>query len=169
MTFATIGLVRLGLVQLGFMACYLMLNHIYIHIRGAFNKFPDLFCTGIYNCCRLLNMQYVIAIHRKRWLTNLYDFRFKWTATAATGIHPTKAWLSQLVNFKNAICTWGHFRRTIGNKIMFYTWKKCHRNVWKASDCISTILHESSISFWVALEIQGRQGVYEGWWEVWEQ
>ena len=32
------------------------------------------------------------------------------------GIHPTKAWLSQQVNFKNAI--W-HFRRTICNKICF--------------------------------------------------
>ena len=38
-----------------------------------------------------------------RWLTNFYDFRFKRTATAAIGIHHTKAWLSQLVNFKNAI------------------------------------------------------------------
>ena len=38
-----------------------------------------------------------------RWLTNFYDFSFKWTATAAIGIHPTKAWLLQLVNFKNAI------------------------------------------------------------------
>ena len=27
--------------------------------------------------------------------------------------------------------------------------KKCHRNVWNASDCFSTILHESVISFWV--------------------
>ena len=45
-----------------------------------------------------------------------YDFRFKWTATAGIGIHPTKAWLSQLVNFKNAIWTWGHFRRMICNK-----------------------------------------------------
>ena len=35
-----------------------------------------------------------------RWLTNFYDFRFKSTATAAIGIHPTKAWLSQLVNLK---------------------------------------------------------------------
>ena len=26
------------------------------HIRGAFNKFPDLFCTGIYNCHRLLKI-----------------------------------------------------------------------------------------------------------------
>ena len=61
----------------------------------------------------------VIAIHLMRWLTNFYDFGFKWTATAAIGIHPTKAWLSQLVNFKNAIWTSGHFRRTICNKILF--------------------------------------------------
>ena len=38
-----------------------------------------------------------------RWLTNFHGFRFKWTATAAIGIHPTKACLSQRVNFKNAI------------------------------------------------------------------
>ena len=48
-------------------------------------------------------MQYVIAIHLMKWLTIVYDFRFKSTPTAAIGIHPTKAWLSQLVNFKNAI------------------------------------------------------------------
>ena len=53
-----------------------------------------------------------------RWLTNFYHFRFKWTATAAIGIHPTKALLSQLVNFKKAVWTWGHFRRTICNKIV---------------------------------------------------
>ena len=99
------------------------------------------------------------------WDDNFYDSRFKWTATAAFEIHPTKAWLSQLMNFINAI--W-HFRRTICNKILFETWKKCHRNIWNASDCFSTILHESSISFWVAQEIQGRQRVCEGW-EVWEE
>ena len=74
-----------------------------------------------------------------RWLTNFYDFRFKWTTTVAIGIHPTKAWLSQLVNFRNAIWTWG---RTICNKIRFKTWKKCHRNVWICSDCFWSILHE---------------------------
>ena len=61
-------------------------------------------------------------------MTNFYDFMFKSTATAAIGIHPTKAWLSKLVNFKNAIWTWGHFRRTICNKILFKIWKKGHRN-----------------------------------------
>ena len=35
-----------------------------------------------------------------RRLTNFYDFTFKGTATVAIGIHPTKVWLSQLVNFK---------------------------------------------------------------------
>ena len=47
------------------------------------------------------------------------DFRFKSTAIAGIVIHPTKTWLSQLMNFKNAIWTWGHFSRTICNKIMF--------------------------------------------------
>ena len=69
-------------------------------LRGAYDKFPDFFRMGIYNCCRLLKIHYVIAIHLMRWLTNFYDFSFKRRATAAIGIHPTKAWLSQLVNFK---------------------------------------------------------------------
>ena len=33
---------------------------------GAFNKFPDVFCTSIYNYRRLLKIQYVIAIHLMR-------------------------------------------------------------------------------------------------------
>ena len=89
---------------------------LHLDIRGEFDKFPDFFL----NCRRLLNIQYVIAIHLMRWLTNFYDFTFKWTATAAIGIYPTKAWLSPLVNFKHAIWTWG---RTICNKILFKTWK----------------------------------------------
>ena len=69
-----------------------------------------------------------------RWWTNFFDFRFKSTATAAIGIHPTKAWLSQLVNLKNANWTWGHFRRTICNKTLFCG-KKGHINVYNASNC----------------------------------
>ena len=42
-----------------------------------------------------MKIQYVIAIHLMRWLSDFYDFRFKWTATAAIEIHPTKTWLSQ--------------------------------------------------------------------------
>ena len=83
-----------------------------------------------------------------RRLTNFYDFRFTWTATSAIGIHPTKTWLSQLVNFKNAIWTWGHFRRTICNKI--------------ASDCFWSILHESSISFWDSRKAGSLWGIMRG-------
>ena len=56
----------------------------------------------------LLKIQNLIAIHLMRWLTNFYNFSFKSTATVAIGIHPPKVWLSQMVNFKNAIWTWGH-------------------------------------------------------------
>ena len=77
----------------------------------------------------LLKIQYVIAIHPMRWMTYFYDIRFKSTATAAIGIHFIKAWLSQLVNFKNPIWL---YRRTICNKILVKTRKKCHRSVWTA-------------------------------------
>ena len=73
-----------------------------------------------------------------RWLTNFYDFRFKWTATAGIGIHPTKAWLSQLGSFKNAIWTWGHFRRTICNKISVLNLKK--KMPQKRMECFRLLL-----------------------------
>ena len=41
-----------------------------VHIRGAYDKFPDFFRMGIYNCRRLLKIHYVIAIHL---MTNFYD------------------------------------------------------------------------------------------------
>ena len=84
------------------------------------------FCTGIQNCSRLLKIQHVIAIYLMRWLANFYDFTFKWTATAKIGIHPTKAWSSQLVNFKNAICILEE-RNAI--KFCFKLWKNAMR--WK--------------------------------------
>ena len=88
-----------------------------LYIRGAFNKIPDFFVKAFKIVVDSWKFT-VIAIHLMRWLTNFHDFRFKWTATAAIGIHSTKAWLSQLVNFKNAIWTWGYLRRTICNKIV---------------------------------------------------
>ena len=38
-------------------------GYFYLDIRGKFNMFPDFFCTVIWNYCRLLKIQYVIAIH----------------------------------------------------------------------------------------------------------
>ena len=79
-----------------------------------------------------MKIPYAIAIHLIRWLTNFHDFRLKGIATEGIGIHTTIAWLSQLVNFKNAIWKWGHLRKTIWNKFCFKLGKKwCHRNVWK--------------------------------------
>ena len=71
-----------------------------------------------------------------RWLTNFYNFTFKLTATAAIEIHPTKAWLSQLVNFKNAIRTQGHVRRTIFNKFCF----KLGKMPQKRMECFRLLL-----------------------------
>ena len=35
-------------------------------LRGTFNKFPDFFCTAIYNSRRLLRIHCVIAVHLMR-------------------------------------------------------------------------------------------------------
>ena len=67
-------------------------------------------------------------------MTNFYDFSYKWTATAAIGIHPTKAWFSRLVNFKNAI--W-HFRRTICNKSLL----KLEKMPQKRMECFRLLLY----------------------------
>ena len=75
-----------------------------------------------------------------RWLTNFYDFRFKWTATAAIGIHPTKAWLSHVVNFKNAI--W-HIRRTICNKFCF----KLEKNATETYGMLQTAFGASCMNW----------------------
>ena len=49
---------------------------------------------------------------------------------------------------------------------------KLGKNATETLECLRLfggVLHESNISLWEALEIQGRQGVCEGWWEVWEE
>ncbi len=75
-----------------------------------------------------------------------YDFRFKWTATAITRIHPPKDchrwWISKMQSGREDT-----LEERYAIKFSFKLWKKCHRNVWNASDCFSTHLHESSISF----------------------
>ena len=89
------------------------------YIRGTFNKLPDFFVQAFK----------IVVDSSKFSMLLLYLFwddwpifmisGLKWTATAGIGIHPTKSWLSQLVNFKNAIWMGGRFRRTISNKIVF--------------------------------------------------
>ena len=89
-------------------------------LRGEINKFPGFFCTGI----KIVpdSWKYSMLLLHIIWdyWPIFYDFRFKGTATAGIGIHPTKAWLSLPVNFKNAIWTWGHLR-TMVFKLFFAT------------------------------------------------
>ena len=88
-----------------------------------------------------------------RWLTNFYDFMFKWTATPGIEIHPTKAWLSQLLNFKMQSGRDDTLEERYAIKFCFKL-GKCHRNVWNTSDCFWSILHESSIGFWSGKEVK---------------
>ena len=95
----------------------LVLNNNHELVRGAFNKFPDFFVQAFQIV--LDSGTFTMLLLCMLWNDRpIYDFRFKWTATAGIRIHPTKIWLLQLVNFNNAIWTWGHFRRTICNKIV---------------------------------------------------
>ena len=119
-----------------------------VNVQGAYDKFPDFFCTGISNCHRLLKIQYLIAINLMRWLTNFYDFGFKWTASAGTGIHPDchSWWLSKMQSgredtleeqyaikfcfklWKNATETYGMlqtaFRPSFINRASVFEWHK---------------------------------------------
>ena len=99
------------LVWLVFMAYQqLFTGKFSLYIRGAYDKFPDFFRVGIKIIVDSWKFSmWLLYILWDDWLI------FKSTATAAIGIHPTKAWLSQMVNFKSAI--W-HFRRTTCNKIV---------------------------------------------------
>ena len=96
-----------------------------------------------------------------RWQTNFDDVRFKWTAIAAIGIHPTKAWLSQLVKFKNAIWTWRHLRRTICNKILFYTWKNATETygMFQTAFGASCMNRASAFEWWHMRFKEGRESV----------
>ena len=98
-------------------SCLCSITIIYIYIRGVLNKFPDFFVQAFKIVVDSWKFT-MLLLYIFWWLTNFYDFKYKWTATAVVGIHPTKTWFSHLVNFINAIWTWYHFWRTICNKIL---------------------------------------------------
>ena len=68
------------------------LSYIYIYI---YEVHTISFQTFSYGHLRLLwTLENVIAIHLMRWLTNFYDFRFKWTAIAGIDYHSW--WFSKM-------------------------------------------------------------------------
>ena len=117
-------------------------THTHTHTHTSFQTF---FVQKFKNWCRFLKIQYVIAIHLMRWRASFYDSRFKWTATAAIGIHPIKDWLSQLVNFKNAIRAYGHFHH--------------HHHIVLAARISLTLSRHSSLSFIALGRSSGQQPV----------
>ena len=108
------------------------------------------------------------AIHLMRRLTNFYDFRFKWTATAAIGIYPTKTWLSQLVNFKNAIGMWGHLEERYAIKFCF----KLGKNATETYGMLQTAfwwscMNRASVFEWHKRFKEGGESVRDD--ELWEE
>ena len=73
-----------------------------------------------------------------RWLTNFYDFSFKWTTTAGIEIHPTKAWLHFWNSPAVTIWTWGHFRRMICSKIFVLNLEKMQQ---KCMECFRLLFN----------------------------
>ena len=72
-----------------------IINMGFVDIRGVYNRFPDFFVqifkivVDSWKFSMLL-----LCILWDDWPIFMIS-AFKWTSTAAIGIHPTKAWLSQ--------------------------------------------------------------------------
>ena len=137
-------------------------------IRGVYDKFPDFFVWAFkivvdsWKFSMFCYTSYKMTDQLLWFQVQMNSYSSKWNTPT------TKAWLSYLVNFKNAILMWRQFRRAVCNKILFYTWKKCHRNVM---ECFRLLLEHLA---WIEHQILSgirtsrRQRVCEGW-EVWEE
>ena len=103
-----------------------VLLYIYIHTHTVHSISFKTFCTDIQDCRRHLKIQYTL----------LYILWDDWPIFKISG---SKEQLQQELKYipLKPDChswwiskrTWGHFSRTICNKVLFWTWKKCHRNV----------------------------------------
>ena len=117
--------------------------------RGAFNKFPDFFFVQAFKIV-VDSWEFTILL--------LYILWDDWQIFMISGLNEQLQ--QQLEHTPTLIVTAGEISKMQSGRedtleewyaIKFYFKRgKCHRNVWNTSDCFSTILHESSISFWVA-------------------
>ena len=89
-------------------------SSLYTYIRGAFNRFPDFFVQAF-------KIDVDSWKFRMLLLYILWDdwFQVQMNSYSSNWNTPYESLIAQLVNFKNAIWTWGHFRRTICNEILF--------------------------------------------------
>ena len=121
-----------------------------IFVRGAFNKFPDFFAQAF-------------KIVLDSWKFSMLLLYILWDDWPIFMISASNEQLQQQLEYtllKPDCHGWwiskmqsvreDTFEEQYAIKLSFKLGKKCHRNVWNASDCFWSILHESSISFWVA-------------------
>ena len=67
--------------------------------------------TFLWHFYKFKRQFYCISLFQSVLTSRMNSYELEYT--------PIKAWLSQLVNFKNSIWTWGHIRRTICYKFCF--------------------------------------------------
>ena len=115
-------------------------------LRGAFNKFLDFFVQA-----------FKIVVDTMLLLCILWD---DWPIFMISGSNEQLQQELEYTLLKPDCHSWWILKMQSGRedtleeryaiKFCFKLGIKCHRNVWNASDCFWSILHESSISFWVA-------------------
>ena len=128
----------------------ILIIYIYIYIRGVFNKFSDFFVQAF-------------KIVVDSWKFSMLLLYILWDYWPIFMISASSEQLYQQLEYtllKPDCHSWwiskmqsereDTLEEWYAIKLCFKLGKKCHRNVWNASDCFWTILHESSISFWVA-------------------
>ena len=133
-------------------------RELYIYIRGEFNKFPDVFIQA-----------FKIVIDS--WKFSMLLLYILWDDWPIFMISRTNAQLQQQLEYtllKPDCHRWWISKTQSGRedtweeryaiKFCFKLGKRCNRTVWNASDCISTMLHESTISFWVGQRFKEGRG-----------
>ena len=82
----------------------IVIYFLYPGLRGEFNKFLDIFVL-VFKIVVDFENSVCYSDTSYEMTEQFLWFQVQLTATAAIGIHPTKAWLYQLVNLKNTIWT----------------------------------------------------------------
>ena len=98
------------------------------------------FCTDIQNCRRLLKIQYVIAIHFMRWLTNFYDFNEQLQQQMEYTLLKSDChswWISKMQSGREDT-----LEERYAIKFCFKLGKICQRNVWNDLEHLAWIEHQ---------------------------
>ena len=121
-----------------------------IYIRGAFNKLPDFFVQAfkIVVDSWKFTMLLLYILWDDWQIFMLSDFNEQLQQQLEYSLQKPDChswWISKIQSGREDT-----LEARYAIKFCFKLEKKCHRNIWNASECFWTILHESRISFWVA-------------------